>query len=215
MYEEATRRIIEAQASYIISQVVGVSEDTARNLLESSGGIAGVARLPESHFVKFHGIGPKRAEKIKLLSEWAVLLGKARNNRTYSIRNPEDAARLVMLEMMLLEQEELRIISLTTKNMVISTTTVYRGSLNRIVVRVEEIIKVPMRHNADSFVLVHNHPSGDPTPSPEDVVVTELINEACKMFGIEMLDHVIIGMNEFFSLRDRGLGGFGVYKAES
>lgn len=166
MYEEATPRIIEAQASYIISKLSGVSEDTAKVLLESSGGVVGLARLPESHLVSVHGIGPKRAERIKLLSEWAVLLSRAGCNHNYRIRGPEDAAKLVMLEMMLLEQEELRIISLTTKNDVISTKTVYKGSLSSVVIRVAEVIRIPIRLNADTFVLVHNHPSGDPTPSP-------------------------------------------------
>lgn len=209
MREEATRRIIEAQASYIISQVAGIHEDAARNLLDLSGGIAGLARLPESHYLQVSGIGPKRASRIKLLSDWAVLLNKAQCSQNHRIRNPEDVAKLVMVEMMLLEQEELRLIALTTKNEVISTNTIYRGSLSTVVIRVAEIIKVPMRLSADTFVLVHNHPSGDPTPSPEDVAVTELINQACKLFDMEMLDHLIIGLNEFYSMKTKGLGGFG------
>jgi DNA repair protein RadC len=111
-----------------------------------------------------------------------------------------------MLEMGSLEQENLRTILLDTKNRVLASPTVYVGNVNSSIIRVSEIFREAIRVNATALIVAHNHPSGDPTPSPEDVNVTRSIVEAGHLLGIEVLDHLVIGHQRFVSLKERGLG---------
>lgn len=122
------------------------------------------------------------------------------------IRSPRDAAALLMVEMGHLDQEEMRTMMLSTKNHVMGIITVYKGSLNTSVVRVGEIYKEALRRNAASVIIAHNHPSGEPDPSPEDVLVTRKIVEAGKLLDVECLDHLVIGQGRYVSMRERGLG---------
>ena len=108
--------------------------------------------------------------------------------------------------MMLLEQEQLRTVLLDSRNRVISIPTVYIGSLNHTAVRVGEVFREAIRANAAAMIVVHNHPSGDPTPSPDDVQITRMIVEAGKLLHIDVLDHMIIGRQRWISLKERGLG---------
>ncbi len=105
-----------------------------------------------------------------------------------------------------LEQEQLRVVLLDTKHRVLAIRTVYQGSVNQAQVRVAEVFRDAVRHNAVAVVAVHNHPSGDPTPSSEDVAVTREIVEAGKLLGVDVLDHLVIGQGRWVSLRERGLG---------
>jgi DNA repair protein RadC len=105
-----------------------------------------------------------------------------------------------------LEQEELWVLLLDTRNRVLNQVTVYRGSVNNSQVRVGELFKAAIRTNAASIIVIHNHPSGDPTPSPEDVNVTRAIVTAGKLLDIEVLDHLIVGQGKWVSLKERGLG---------
>jgi DNA repair protein RadC len=140
----------------------------------------------------------------------AIQLGQKLANPTYNepvvIHSPEDAADLVQYEMSALTQEELRVIILNTRNHVIKIVTIYRGSLNSSQVRVGEIFRPAIRLNAAAIIVVHNHPSLDPSPSPQDVTITQAIIKAGKLLDIETLDHLIIGGNSFVSLNRRGLG---------
>ena len=110
-----------------------------------------------------------------------------------------------MGEMSVLEQEHMRVLLLDTRNRVLAVPTVYQGSLNTSVVRVSEIFRDAIRQNAAAIIVVHNHPSGDPTPSSEDVAVTRSIIIAGKLLDIEVLDHLVIGNQRFVSLKERGL----------
>ncbi len=111
-----------------------------------------------------------------------------------------------MTEMGLLEQEQLRVMLLDTKNRVTATETVYQGSLNTSLIRVGELFREAIRANCAALIVLHNHPSGDPSPSPEDVAVTRQIVQAGQLLDIEVLDHLIIGRQRFVSLKERGLG---------
>jgi DNA repair protein RadC len=122
------------------------------------------------------------------------------------IKSPADVAALLMVEMAHLDQEELRVVALDSKNHVQAITTVYRGSVNSAIIRVGEIFKEAIRLNSASIIVVHSHPSGDPTPSPEDILVTRQIIDAGKLLDCELLDHLVIGDGRFVSLRERGLG---------
>lgn len=121
------------------------------------------------------------------------------------IHSPDDAADLLSYEMSLLEQEEFRVMCLNTRNHVLDVKTIYKGSLNSSQVRVGEIFRYAIRENAAAIICVHNHPSGDPSPSPDDVAITKLIIKAGKLLDIQVLDHLIIGQGKFISLNRRGL----------
>lgn len=123
-----------------------------------------------------------------------------------SIRSPTDVAALLMVDMGYLDQEELRTVLLDTKNRLQGVVTIYRGSLNTSMVRVGEVYKDALRRNSASIIVAHNHPSGEPTPSPEDVLVTREIVAAGRLLDVECLDHLVIGQGRWISMRERGLG---------
>jgi DNA repair protein RadC len=147
-----------------------------------------------------------RAVRIRAALELGRRMMATSNEPRYRVNTPGDAAELLMPDMMLLEQEHMRLILLNSRHEVISTPTIYKGSLNTAVVRVAEVFKDALRQNAAALVVSHNHPSGDPSPSPEDIRVTRSFVEAGKLLGVEVIDHVIIGHNRYVSLKERGLG---------
>jgi DNA repair protein RadC len=122
------------------------------------------------------------------------------------IKSPADIATLLMVEMGFLDQEELRTVLLDTRNRVQGIVTVYKGSLNTSMIRVGEIYKEAIRRNSAALIVAHNHPSSDPNPSPEDVLVTRQIVEAGKLLEVECLDHLVIGQGRWVSRRERRLG---------
>lgn len=122
----------------------------------------------------------------------------------YVIRFPEDAANLLMEDMRFLSQEHFVCLYLNSKNQVIHKRTVFIGSLNSSIVHPREVFKEALKRSAASFICVHNHPSGDPTPSSEDIDVTRRLNECGQLIGIELLDHIVIGDQKFVSLKEKG-----------
>ena len=121
------------------------------------------------------------------------------------IKSPGDVAALLMVEMGYLDQEELRTVLLDTRNRIQGIVTVYKGSLNTSMVRVGEVYKEALRRNSAALIVVHNHPSSDPSPSPEDVLVTREIVEAGVLLDVECLDHLVIGKGRWVSMREKGL----------
>jgi len=105
-----------------------------------------------------------------------------------------------------LEQEHLRVFLLDTRNHVLDIVEVYKGSVNSSQIRVGELFKPAVRQNATAIIVAHNHPSGDPTPSPDDVAVTRAIVQAGKLLNVDVLDHLVIGQGRWVSLKERGLG---------
>ena len=124
----------------------------------------------------------------------------------HKISTPEDAYNLVRYEMEHLTQEQLRVITLGIKNEVKRQVVVYQGCVNQVDIRNSEILRPAVIDNAPNIIVVHNHPSGDATPSPEDVTMTRNLASAAKLLDIELLDHVIIGRGTFVSLKARNLG---------
>jgi DNA repair protein RadC len=122
------------------------------------------------------------------------------------INSPADAAALVQYEMSLLDQEYLKVMLLDTRNRLLEIVDVYHGSVNSSQVRVGELFKQAVQRMASAIIVAHNHPSSDPTPSPDDVAVTRAIVQAGKLLEIDVLDHLIIGGSRFVSLKERGLG---------
>jgi DNA repair protein RadC len=176
-----------------------------------SGGIQG---LPAGHrkqrqldeLVCERGLGAAKAAQIKAAIELGRRLPLEAPEERASINSPADAAALVQYEMSVLEQEHLRVLLLDTRNHVLDTVEVYKGSLNSSQVRVGEVFKAAIRRSAAAVIVVHNHPSGDPTPSPDDVAVTRAFVQAGKLLDVELLDHLIIGQGSWVSLKERGLG---------
>lgn len=150
------------------------------------------------------GIGLAKAAQIKAAIELGRRLRIFRPERPL-IHTPADAAHLLMDEMRYLDREHFRTISLNTKNRVLAIDNVAVGSLNSSFVHPREVFKGPVRRSAAAVILVHNHPSGDPSPSLEDIQVTRRLVEAGKILGIEVLDHLILGDGSFVSMKEKGL----------
>ncbi len=182
--------------------------DLARELLNQFGGLVGLAAASPQELAQHHGLGPAKATQLKAALEVGRRLMQAEFGDRPKVAAPDDLARLVQKDMEGLEQEQLRVFLLDTKNRVIGIRTVYQGSLNQSTVRVAELFKAAIRENCAAIAVAHNHPSGDPTPSPEDVRVTQALVEAGKLLDVEVIDHVIIGRGRvpWVSLRQRGLG---------
>jgi DNA repair protein RadC len=119
------------------------------------------------------------------------------------IRNPEDIHNLLGAEMSMATQEKLKVVLLNAKAEVIAVQEVYQGTVNSAQIRVAEILRPAVRENCSAIIIVHNHPSGDPTPSPEDILITRNIKQSAEMMDIEFNDHIIIGNRGFVSLKER------------
>lgn len=178
----------------------------AQRLLVAYSGWTGLLRVDYVTLCQEHGIGAAKAAALKAALEIGRRLLLTEHEPRMQIKSPTDAAQLLMLEMSHLDQEHLRTVLLDTKNRVQTISTVYIGSLNTSLIRVGEIFKEAVKRNSAALIVVHNHPSGDPTPSPEDVLVTREIVSAGNLLGVEVLDHLVIGQGRFVSLRERGLG---------
>lgn len=193
-------------AVYLLTSILNLNPTLAHRIVDHFGTISRLARASDAELEQIHGVGTKTAQKIMGLTAWALLLEASAITQKQQIRTPNDLAQMVILEMSLLETEELRIALLNTKSRVTAIRTVYQGNLNTMLVRISEIFRPAVHANSASIVLIHNHPSGDPTPSHEDVHVTKLAYEMGLQLDIEVLDHLIIAGNEYVSLRERGLG---------
>jgi DNA repair protein RadC len=162
------------------------------------------ASIPE--LCQVPGIGPSKAAQLKAAFELGRRSLIDRQEDRFQITSPADAAGLLRHEMDALDQEHLVVITLDGKNRVLSRDTLYIGNVNTSVIRISEIFRLAIRQNAPAIIISHNHPSGDPNPSPEDVRVTRQIVEAGKMLDIDVLDHLVIGHQRYVSLKERGLG---------
>ena len=153
------------------------------------------------------GIGTRTSARLLSALELGRRLSGEVEDERPIIHRPADAAALIQYDMSLLEQEEMWVLLMNTRNSLIEIDKLYRGSVNASQVRVGEVFKMAVRRNAVSILIVHNHPAGDPTPSPDDVVVTRAIVSAGQILDINVLDHIVFGRNQtYVSLKERGLG---------
>jgi DNA repair protein RadC len=178
----------------------------AERVLAALGGLPGLARASVTEMQAVRGVGRVKAIEIKAALELGRRLMVSAPEERSRITSPGDAANLLMSEMGHLEQEHLRVILLDTRNRVLETPTIYVGSLNTSVIRVAELFRPAIKENAAAIIVAHNHPSGDPAPSPEDIRVTRQIREAGELLDIDVLDHVVIARHGYVSLKERGLG---------
>jgi len=151
------------------------------------------------------GIGPAKACQVKAALELARRLSRFTGSPRPVVKTPDDAAGLVMEEMRHLDREHFRALLLNTRNQVIGVDKVSVGTLNSSAVHPRELFRNAIKKSAASLILVHNHPSGDPTPSREDLEITSRLFEAGKIIGIDVLDHIVIGDNKFTSFKAKKL----------
>ncbi len=177
-----------------------------QRLLHTFGGLRGLHRASFSEVCAQHGVGEAKAAQIKAAIELGKRLRDDDEEEGRIIHSPSDAADLVMYDMVGLVQENLWVILTDTRNRVISIEKLYQGSLNASTVRVAELFRAAIIRNAASILVVHNHPSGDPTPSPEDIALTRAVVQAGRLLDIQVLDHLVIGRKRYVSLKERGLG---------
>jgi len=178
----------------------------ATRIISKYNGLPGLARASFAELQAEKGLGKAKTAQIKAALELGRRMLLAAPEDRFAVRAPADVAQLLMAEMAHLEQEHFCVLFLDTRNRLLGSETVYVGSLNASHIRVGEIFRDAVKRNCAAIIAVHNHPSGDPTPSPEDVAVTRQLVEAGKLLDIELLDHLIIGQQRFVSLRERGLG---------
>ncbi|MBM3188606.1 MAG: JAB domain-containing protein [Chloroflexi bacterium] len=179
----------------------------AHRLLSAFRGLGGLARASVAELCQVPGIGLAKAAQIKASFELGRRLAFLSEDQRPPITCPADAANLLMLKMSDLVQEQMRVLLLDTRHRVQRESLVYIGNLNSSVVRVAEVFREAIRDSAAAILVAHNHPSGDPTPSAEDIQVTEAIVRGGQMLDIKVLDHLILAGQRFISLKERGLGG--------
>ena len=178
----------------------------AQRLLREYGDLHGLVRAELVDLQRSHGLGPAKATMLKATMTLAARISAMRPDDRPQIQGPEDVYGLLGSEMAALDHEQLRVVLLDTKNRVLRVALVYQGSVNSAQVRVAEVFKDAVRQNAPGIVVVHNHPSGDPTPSAADIALTTEIHRAGQLLGIDVVDHLIVGQGQYRSLRRLNLG---------
>ena len=177
----------------------------AERLVMQFGGVAELARLPIAELMNHKGIGLGRARRLVATFELAKRISAPEQERV-RVSCPADIFALVS-DLQYLEHEQMRVVLLNTKNRVIKIVTEYQGSVHTTVIRIAELFREAIRWNAIGIALVHNHPSGDATPSPEDAAITREIVKAGQLMDIDVTDHIVVAQGgRFVSMRERGLG---------
>ena len=177
----------------------------AYRLMDAFGDINAIGRASPDDLAKISGIGFARACQVVAAFEVGRRFARDPGTRRVSIRGPEDVARVFMEEMRHFDREHFRAALLNTKNQILKTVTVSIGSLNASIVHPREILKPAISASAASIILVHNHPTGDPTPSREDIEFTRRFARCGELIGIRLLDHIVIGSGKYRSLREAGV----------
>jgi DNA repair protein RadC len=177
----------------------------AEEALAHGDGLAGLAQVSLAELQRLPGVGPARAAQLAAAFELGRRAVVDWPSGRWTIRGPADLAARLTAELGHLPREELRVVLLDTRNGVLGTPTVYRGNVSAAVVRVGELFRDAVRRHAARVVLVHNHPSGDPTPSADDLHLTAESVAAGRLLDIAVLDHLVIGHGRWCSLRDRGV----------
>ncbi|MCI0783820.1 MAG: DNA repair protein RadC [Chloroflexi bacterium] len=178
----------------------------AQRILAKFGGLRGLGAAGFGELCAERAMGEAKAAQLIAAVELGKRIVHARPPERRIIRSPEDVYALLFAEMALLDREQLRVILLSTRNEVLSVREVYRGNVSSALVRVAEVFSDAVREGCPSIIIVHNHPSGDPTPSAEDVALTKQLIDAGKLLGVEVLDHVVIAREGHKSLKDLKLG---------
>ena len=184
----------------------GLPAASCSRLLAEVGGLTGLSVLHPTELTSRHAIPARRAAAVAAAFELGRRVAESAASRPgWRVRSPADVGERLVPAMRYLEREELRVLLLNTKNVVTGTVTVYAGNLAGSSVRVGEVFRDAVRRQAAAIVVVHNHPSGDPSPSAEDLRITAELAEAGRLLDIELLDHVVIAARGWVSLRALGV----------
>lgn len=176
----------------------------AENLLSKCGGLSGLMEATQADLIQINGMGMAKVTQIMAVVELIKRVIVMPSSEKPVIERAEDAARLLM-DMQFLQQEHVRVVLLDSSRRVVGMPTVYIGTLNSSVLRVSEIFREAVSRNSAAVILAHNHPSGDPSPSPEDLELTHILVAAGKLLDIPLLDHLIIGKTGWQSLKALGI----------
>jgi DNA repair protein RadC len=192
----------------LLAAVVGGAQqiEVAEGILARFGG--DIQRIYKAHVAELasvRGVGQQTAVRIKAALALGIRINEPAGERPV-VNSPADAAALVQVEMSLLDQEVLKVMVLDSRNHVLEIINLYQGSVNSSQIRVAEVFRPAIQRMAPAILVAHEHPSADPTPSPDDVAVTRAMVQAGKLLDIHLVDHLIIGGSRFVSLRERGLG---------
>ncbi len=210
LIQTGARALRDAELLAILLRVGIKGENAVRmaeRLLAQVGGLPGLQRAALSDLSALKGIGEAKAAQLLAAIELGRRIAISTPDARPAISSPADAANLLMYHLSAQEQEYLYVLLLDTRNRLIGKPIeVYHGSLNTSLIRVGEVFREAVKVNAAGVIVAHNHPSGDPSPSPEDVAVTRALIEAGKLLDVEVLDHLVIGRHRFTSLKERGLG---------
>lgn len=174
-------------------------------LLRDFGGLKGLISSSISELSQLNGIGEVKATQIVALGELIKRFNSYKWEDNIKITSPLDCANLMMNDMRLLNKEVLKIIMLNVKNVVLKVAQISVGSLNSSIVHPREVFYDAIKEKASSIIICHNHPSGDPTPSNEDINITNRLMKSGKIIGIEVIDHIIIGNNTYVSLKEKNI----------
>jgi len=176
----------------------------AQRILAQSGGLRGLADSGVEELVEIKGVGPAKAVQLRAAIELGRRMVASRLTESVVIRSPRDAAELLTEQLRYLQKEHFVCLFLNTKNVVIAQETLSIGSLNASIVHPREVFRAAIKYSSASIVCAHNHPSGDPAPSPEDIAITKRLVESGQIVGIDVLDHIVVGDGRFVSLKEQG-----------
>lgn len=207
MRQFGAHALSNAELLAILLRTGTVSESAiglAHRVLQASDGLRNLVDMSFEQLTSIKGIGPAKALQVQAGIELGRRLSRARLGEAIVIRSPEDVSELMMEELRYLQKEHFVCLFLNTKNQVIGQETLSMGSLNASIVHPREVFRSAIKRSSAAIICVHNHPSGDPTPSAEDINVTKRLMEAGSIIGIDILDHIIIGDQKYVSLKEHG-----------
>lgn len=185
------------ESSVTIAQKLLSVNPTSKNNLDF------LKEMTIEELMTIKGIGKAKAIQLKAVAELAKRISVPSNYQKIKINRPEDIARLLMEEMRLEKQEHVKLIILNNKNEIIKIKKIAQGGINSVNMSMREILVEPIRIQAPKMILIHNHPSGDSTPSKVDIQITQRLFEVAQLFDIELLDHIVIGNGNFTSIMSR------------
>ncbi len=203
-----TQNAASGSVPELLAAVIGGEKqiETADALLAYfNGDLRRIYQAHPAELAQVRGISQNLAVRIKAALTLGIRLNDPIEEKA-TITSPADAAALVQYEMGLLEKEHLRVMLLDTRNHVAGIHEIYQGSVNSAQVRIAEVMRPAVQRMAPAMICLHNHPSQDPTPSPDDVALTRAMVQAAKLLDISLLDHLVICQHRFVSLKERGLG---------
>lgn len=208
LFEQGATSLSDAELIAIIIGT-GAKEETSlqlsQRILQEFENLGKIGGASVEELSKLRGIGRAKAAQLMASIEMGRRLARTSFDSRVSISRPEQLANLLMLEMRYLDREHFKAVILNTKNEILKVLDISIGSLNSSIVHPRELYKAVLKHSGAALIVAHNHPSGDPEPSSEDIRLTKRLSEAGRILGIELLDHLILGDGKFVSLKERGV----------